>query len=102
MPVKINPRGTPLPDGHPLKGGCIIFGQKRPGSSAKPSAPTAEPSSNSLPPFEAGAHKSYESAMWDRFEQATGNKRPEEAPSLESTTPGNPENPSPDTSTEQE
>ena len=92
----------PFPDGHPLKGGRIIFGAKRPGSSEKPSTPTAEPSSSSLPPFEAEAHKSYESAMWDRFEQATGNKRPEEAPSLESTTPENPASPSPDTSTEQE
>lgn len=104
MPVKINPRGTPLPDGHPLKGGCVIFGMKRPGSSAKPSAPTAEPSSSKpdLSPFELEARESYESAMWDRYEQATGNKRPEEAPSLESTTPENPENPSPETSTEQE
>lgn len=27
----------PLPDGHPLKGGLIIFGAKRPASSLKPS-----------------------------------------------------------------
>lgn len=74
-----HPPGTPLPDGHPFKNGCVIFGMKRPGSSAKPSKQTAEPSS-SLPPFEAEAHKSYESAMWDRFEQATGNKRPADAP----------------------
>lgn len=33
-----------------------------------------------LSPFELEAHKSYESAMWDRFEQATGNKRPADAP----------------------
>lgn len=80
MPVKINPRGTPLRDGHPLKGGCVIFGWNRPPSSEKPSTPTAEPSTSSLPPFEAEAHRSYESAMWDRYEQATGNKRPDGAP----------------------
>jgi hypothetical protein len=44
MSVKHNPSGTPLPDDHPLKGGCIIFGWNRPPSSAKPSEPTAEPS----------------------------------------------------------
>lgn len=73
-----------LPDGHPFKGGCVIFGMKRPGSSAKPSTPTAEPSSKpDLPPFEVEARESYESAMWDKYEQATGNSRPEGAPSSE-------------------
>ena len=91
MPVKINPRATPLPDGHPLKGGCIILGWNRPPSSAKPSTPTAEPSSKpDLSPFEVEAHKSYESAMRDRYEQATGNKRPAEAPSSEADTSGEP------------
>lgn len=91
MSLKINPPGTPLPDDHPLKGGCVIFGWNRPPSSAKPSAQTAEPSTSSLPPFEAEAHRSCESAMWDQYEQATGNKRPAEAPSSESTTPDSPE-----------
>lgn len=91
MPVKINPRGTPLRDGHPLKGGCVIFGWNRPPSSEKPSTPTAEPSTSSLPPFEAEAHRSYESAMWDRYEQATGNKRPADDPQSESTTPESPD-----------
>ena len=30
MPVRHNPPGTALPDDHPLKGGCIIFGMKPP------------------------------------------------------------------------
>jgi hypothetical protein len=55
MPVIIHPRGTPLPDDHPLKGGCIIFGWKRPPSSAKPSEPTAEPSSKSPDDMEVQA-----------------------------------------------
>lgn len=27
---KMNPPGTPLPDGHPFKGGTIIFGASKP------------------------------------------------------------------------
>jgi len=50
MPVKHNPPGTPLPDGHPFKGGCIIFGMKRPGSSTIP--PTPLESSSSMEPDE--------------------------------------------------
>lgn len=75
------PPGTPLPDGHPFKNGCVIFGMKRPDSSAKPSALTAEPST-SLPPFEAEAHRSYESAMWDMLERDTGKQRPADAPKI--------------------
>ena len=74
------PPGTPLPDGHPFKNGCVIFGMKRPGSSAKPPAPTAEPSTNSLPPFEAEARQSLEESLHPLYEQTTGNKRPVEAP----------------------
>lgn len=33
----------PLPDGHPLKGGLIIFGAKRPASSVKPSTSEEPP-----------------------------------------------------------
>jgi hypothetical protein len=36
--------------------------------------------SDSLPPFEAEAHRTYEDAMWDMFERDTGRKRPEDAP----------------------
>jgi hypothetical protein len=32
-------KDQPLPDGHPFKAGLIVFGRKRPVSSAKPSAP---------------------------------------------------------------
>lgn len=39
MPVTINPKGTPLPDGHPFKGTRIIFGGKRPDLSGKNSTP---------------------------------------------------------------
>jgi hypothetical protein len=69
MPVKINPRGTPLPDGHPLKGGCIIFGWNRPPSSAKPSAPTAEPSTSSEEDnsFDIAAHRSLEASLMRRL-----------------------------------
>lgn len=81
MPVIHNPPGTPLPDDHPLKGGCIILGWNRPPSSGKPSTPTAEPST-SLPPFEAEAHRSYESAMWDMLERDTGKQRPADAPKI--------------------
>lgn len=93
MPVIHNPPGTPLPDDHPLKGGCIILGWNRPPSSGKPSTPTAEPSSNKpdLSPFEMEARESYESAMWDQYEQATGNKRPADDPQSESTTPESPD-----------
>ena len=94
----------PFPDDHPFKGGAIIFGAKRPGSSVKPSTQKEETSSTKpdLSPFELEARESYESAMLDRFEQATGNKRPTETLSSESTIPENPESPSPETSTEQE
>lgn len=93
----------PLPDDHPFKNGCVIFGMKRPGSSAKPSTPTANPNTKpDLSPFELEARESYESAMWDQYEQATGNKRPTETLSSESTIPEEQEKPSPDTSTEQE
>jgi hypothetical protein len=35
---------------------------------------------DSLPPFEAEAHRSYGEAMLDLYERHTGNKRPEDAP----------------------
>lgn len=90
MPVKINPRGTPLRDGHPLKGGCVIFGWNRPPSSAKPSTPTAGPST-SLPPFEIEAHRAMEDSLHRLYEQQTGKQWTEPSPPSESTTPDSPE-----------
>jgi hypothetical protein len=35
-------RTGPLPNNHPLKNGLVVFGAKRPNSSAKPSAPAEQ------------------------------------------------------------
>jgi len=40
MPVIHNRQ---LPDDHPFKGGCIIFGITRPWGSRRPSTPPADP-----------------------------------------------------------
>lgn len=88
MPVKHNPRGTPLPDGHPFKNGCVIFGMKRPGAPRTPSAPPADPQ---LPPFEIEAHRAMEDALHRLYEQHTGLPWTEESSSSESTTPDSPE-----------
>lgn len=81
-----NPPGTPLPDGHPLKGGCIIFGWNRPPSSAKPSAPTAELSTNSPDDLEVQAFQDYEQALSKSISDME-QQRKGQAPSSESTTP---------------
>jgi len=86
MPVKHNPRGTPLRDSHPLKGGCIILGWNRPPSSAKPSTPTAEPSTsleedNS---FDIAAHKSLEESLQRMFDPNMEHQWMEPNPSSES------------------
>ena len=93
MPVKINPPGTPLPDDHPLKGGCIILGWNRPPSSAKPSAPEDEhpPAKPDLSPFELEARQSLEDSLHRLYEQHTGQPWKEPNPSSESTTPDSPE-----------
>jgi len=93
MPVIHHPRGTPLRDSHPLKGGCIIFGWGRPPSSAKLSTPTAEPSTrleedNS---FDIAAHRSLEESLHRLYEQHTGQPWREPNPSSESTTPASTE-----------
>lgn len=67
----------PLPDGHPFKGGCIIFGMKRPGSSVKPSTKEEEaPSTKSSPEpednsFDIVAHRSLEASMLKRLTAPT-------------------------------
>lgn len=88
-----NPRGTPLPDGHPLKGGCVIFGQKRPGSSAKPSTPIAEPSTNLEEDnsFDTAAHKSLEESLQRMFDPNMEHQWMEPNPSSESDTEKQPE-----------
>ena len=79
--LTIHPPGTPLPDDHPLKGGCIILGWNRPPSSARLSAPTPEPSTKpDLSPFELEARQSLEDSLHRLYEQHTGNKRVSEAP----------------------
>ena len=102
--------GGPLPDGHPFKGVCIILGsnipeawkerfrKKQEQQKPQPDEPddlevqafndyeealarsVEEKAKDRLPPFEAAAHKSYEEAMWDRYERETGRKRPADAP----------------------
>ncbi len=88
-----NPRGTPLPDGHPLKGGCVILGWNRPPSSAKPSAPEDEhpPAKPDLSPFELEARKSLEESLHRLYEHHTGQPWTEGSSSSESTTPDSPE-----------
>ena len=121
-------RSGPLPDGHPLKGGLILFGsgipeawkegfrRKKMREQAREQAEIPEQTTDNLPDdlevqafqdyehalsrsleekvkelpstkpdlsqFELEARESYESAMWDQYEQATGNKRPEGAPKI--------------------
>ena len=102
MPVIIHPPGTPLPDDHPLKGGCIIFGWGRPPSSAKLSTPTAEPSTSSEEDnsFDIAAHKSLEASLQRMFDPNMEHQWMEPNPSsesgsqeqsLESLPPGDPE-----------
>ena len=94
--------GRPFPDGHPFKGGRIIFGAKPPGSSAKPSTPEEpKPSSNSPDDLEAQAFQDYEQAL-SRSISDMEQRRTGQAPSSESTTPASPEAASPESSTEQE
>ena len=78
--------GGPLPDGHPFKGGLIIFGMKRPGDPRTPSAPPADPQ---LPPFEIEAHRAMEESLHRLYEQHTVQPWTEPSPSSESTTPEN-------------
>ena len=78
------PPGTPLPDGHPFKNGCVIFGMKRPGASRTPSAPPADP-------HEIEAHRGMEDSLHLLYEQHTGLPWTEESSSSESTTPDSPE-----------
>ena len=122
-------RSGPLPDGHPLKGGLILFGsgipeawkaaereRKKKREQARQETEIPEQAPDNLPDdlevqafqdyeqalsrsleekvkelpstkpdlsqFELEARESYESAMWDQYEQATGNKRPEGAPKI--------------------
>ena len=104
MPVKHVPRGTPLRDSHPLKGGCIIFGWGRPPSSAKPSTPTAEPSTsleedNS---FDIAAHRSLEASMLRRLTAPTESPKKAPSPSSDTDMESPSDVPSPGTSTEPE
>ena len=92
----------PLPDGHPFKGGRIIFGMKPPGSSAKPSTPEGpKPSSSSPDDLEVQAFQDYEQAL-SRSISDMEQRRKVQAPSSESITPESPAPVSPEGSTAQE
>ena len=56
MAFKMNPPGTPLPANHPFKGARIIFGQKRPDSSTKPSTPAEPPAPSKTEEDDGGRH----------------------------------------------
>ena len=92
-------KNQPLPDGHPLKDGLIVFGQKRPDSSASQSAqaaPSAKP-----PQEELAASRHYEQEI-SRLPNATANQGMDQLQSLESIIPAILDQLSPDTSTEQD
>jgi len=98
----------PLPDGHPFKGGRIIFGAKRPGSSAKPSTKEEEaPSTKSSPEeedksFDIAAHRSLEASLMRRLTHPMDSPGKDPSQSSDTDTESPSEAPSPDTSTEQE
>ena len=93
----------PIPDGHPFKGGCVIFGITRPGGPRRPSTPSADPiPSTCLPPFEVEAHRVMEESLHRLYEQHTGQPWREPSQSSESDTPENPGDPSPGTSMDKE
>lgn len=92
-------KNQPLPDGHPLKDGLIVFGQKRPDSSASQSAqaaPSAKP-----PQEELAASRHYEQEI-SKLPSDTGNQSPEQLQSLESIISAILDQLSPGTTTEQD
>ena len=95
MPVIKN---QPLPDGHPLKDGLIVFGQKQPNSSETSSeaAPSGKP-----PRQELEASRLYEQEI-SKLPSDTVSQNPAQPQSLESTILANLGELSPGTSTEQD
>ncbi len=92
-------KNQPLPDGHPLKDGLIVFGQRRPDSSASQSAqgaPSAKP-----PQEELAASRYYEQEI-SRLPNDTDNQLKDQLQSLESIIPEILDQLSPGTSTEQD
>ncbi len=99
MPVILN---QPLPDGHPLKNGLVIFGQKRPSSSAKQSTNNeAKPSSSQAVEPEVAAFNAYERAI-SRLPNDTVPPGMEQLQSLESTIQNNLEQALPGSPTKQD
>ena len=104
--LTIHPRGTPLPDGHPLKGGCVIFGWNRPPSSEKPSTPEKETSNiTSLPTdneFDIVAHRSLEASMLKLLNPPMEILKKDPSQSSDTDTESPSEAPSPENSTVKE
>ena len=96
----------PLSDNHPFKGGRIIFGAKRPGSSEKPSTQEKETSNiTSLPTdneFDIVAHRSLEASTLRRLNPPMEILEKEPSQSSESDTESQSEAPSPENSTAKE
>jgi len=73
-----NPPGTPLPEGHPFKGGTIILGMKRPDLSVKDST-TPESSAKGMP----AAARALESAVQKMLRGAEAEGSPVSIPLAE-------------------
>ena len=83
----------PLPDGHPFKGGRIIFGAKPPGSSKKPSTQEEETSNTKSSPedlednkFDIVAHRSLEASLMRRLTHPMDSPGKDPNPSSEADT----------------